>query len=318
MYYRLLLTDDEFKSLDIPLTTDQYVSLDYQIKKGLCREPVVIWHDYILEGHQRYDLYQKYHVPFNVEMQYMANRYLAAAWCCRKQLTRTDLTANAEAWLLYRLFNIEQKIAQREKARDFFQYRQLSPSKRAGTDECTKSTDVTVIQERICEEYKISLATLRRYIIYGKSLDQLEKIVPTVRKRVLTGDLEVARVHVPDLLKMPRQDLQEKVDNPRCHKLEVPRPEKPLKYVPKKSRQSHNNIKLSTGIKEMPKYDPDAELNGLAFTVSAWKNAVSRAIEKTDFDHATIGGRAKLHGALEGLLEEINKLSSMVEVHFDD
>ena len=70
--------------------------------------------------------------------------------------------------------------------------------------------------------------------------------------------------------------------------------------------------------KQMPAFDPDAELKGLTFTVSAWKNAVSRAKEKTDFNKATVVGRYRLKHALDDLLTEINELNRMLEVYFND
>lgn len=315
--FRVLLIDDEFKSLDIPLTTDQYVTLEYQIRKGLYREPVLVWNDYIIEGFQRYNLYQKYHTFYRVIPEFLSNRYLAVAWSCRKQLTRTDLTANAEAWLLYRLYNTEQKIEQKKRAKDTFQYKQLSPSTHSVPNLIRQVREDTAVLERISAEYKISSATLKRYNAYGKSLDQLERIFPGVRNRILTGDLEVARTRVPDLLRMPRQDLRAMIENPRCHRLDPPITEKREHTASKRGRRS-NSIKLNTGIKEMPAYDPDAELNGLVFTIGAWKSAVSRAIEKSDFDKATITGRVKLQDALSGLLTEINKLNDLVEVNNRD
>ena len=296
--FKFLLIDADFKCLDIPLKTNEYQTLNNQIRNGLCKDPVFTWNDYIIEGHQRYDLYVKYHTYYHVSPQFINSRPLALAWCCRKQLTRTDLTSNAESWLLYRLYLTELKIQQMKEAKDQFKYKQLSPSIRYEYGTGQPMRENVAIMEMISSEYKISCGTLRRYITYGRSLDHLEKMFPGVRNRILTGDLEVARVHVPDLIKMPRRDLKEMIENPRCHRLEPPKSEK-NEFVSIKRYKRNPGIKLETGIKEMPVYDPDAELNGLVFTISAWKNAVSKAIENNGFNNATDNGKLKLKETLD-------------------
>lgn len=315
--FRVLLVDEEFLSLDIPISPEQYAEMGYQIKKDIYREPVVIWQDYIIEGFQRFNLYQKHHKYYPVESHNFSSRYFAVAWSCRNQLKRKDLTANAEAWLLYRLYGAEKKIEQKKKARDQFQYRQLSPSTHSWPDEQFPQKEEPVVIDRICAEYNISAATLKRYITFGQSIDQIEKLFPGVRNRILTGDLEVARARAPDLLRMPRKDLQEMIENPRCHRLDPPKDEQDTNKS-LRNRKRARNVKLKTGIKEMPKYDPDAELNGLTYTVSAWKNAVSRAIEKSDFDKASMMGKHRLRTALEALITEITKLNDKLEVHFGE
>lgn len=306
--FRVLLVDDEFQSLDIPVSPEKYAEMEFQIKKDIYKVPVVIWRDYIIEGFQRYNLYQKHHKYYSVDSPYFGNRYIAVAWSCRNQLKRTDLTANAEAWLLYRLYDVEKKIAQKKKARDQFQYRQLSPSTHSWVDEPHPRRENDTVQRRISSEYGISSATLRRYISFGESIDQLEKLFPGVRKRILTGELEVAKARAPELLQMPRQDLRDMIENPRCHRLDPPKDEIKEKKTGDSNRRAHG-IQLKPGIKEMPQYDPDAELNGLTYTVGAWKSAVSKTIEIIDFDKASVIGKYRLRRALEELLAEINKLN---------
>ena len=64
----------------------------------------------------------------------------------------------------------------------------------------------------------------------------------------------------------------------------------------------------------MPAYDPDAELNGMTFTVSSWGRTVSRVREKTDFQAATPEGKQRLQQALTGLMAEVNELNQILEV----
>ena len=41
-------------------------------------------------------------------------------------------------------------------------------------------------------------------------------------------------------------------------------------------------VPLTVGIKDMPAFDPEMELKGLALTIPTWMNAMERARSKTD------------------------------------
>ncbi len=296
--YKLLLEDDEFKTLDLPLSEEKRTALEYLIGKDLCHEPIIVWHERIIDGYERYQLYQKYHRTYGVKEENFTGRNQAIVWICQHQLARHDLTTNAEAWLLSRLY--EAKCSDATSA-------ETSPAQ-----ETRKA-----IQDQICKDRHISEASLRRYVAFGKQLDSMEETHPGVRNRVLTGELKVAREHMKELLSMPASDLQRMINDPACQKLI------PIKLKPKKrhvrllKRYVHEN-KPQSGIKKMPAYDPDAELNGLTFTVGAWGKAVSRVKEKVDFQVATEDGKKRLRQALTGLIMEVNELNCKLEVVSDE
>lgn len=315
--FKVLLIDEEFKSLCIPIPGTEYASLEYVIKKEVAHPAVIVWKNYIIDGFEQYNLYQKYHRYYSTEELFFGTRDQAAAWICTHQLERTNLNMNARAWLLYRLYCAERKIIRKKQAKETFQCKQLSPSSRFEDDSVSPLKEETTVLERISREYRLSSATLRRYVVFGKGLDQLEKRFSGVRNRILTGELEMARVHMSDLLAMPQGELQEMIDNPKCRRLTPPKQEKPEKQIVSGSGRTRS-MKLKTGIKEIPAYDPDAELKGLTYTVGAWKSAVKRTKENTDFNKATVAARYRLRFAIDELITEIKELNRMLEVHFGD
>ena len=68
----------------------------------------------------------------------------------------------------------------------------------------------------------------------------------------------------------------------------------------------------------MPEYDPDAELNGLRYTIPAWRKAILRTAIRTDFSRTTDNGKEGLKQALRGLVVEAECLSKMLEVNKND
>lgn len=120
-------------------------------------------------------------------------------------------------------------------------------------DLINRYTDVVL---RLSTEYQIHPDTLVRYHSFGTKLDLLEKDFPGVRSRVLTGNLEIQLSHISPLLEMPKDQLRQMIENPRCKKLSAPR-EKQSKVKPESSRRKKTKIILQTAIKQTPEYDPD-------------------------------------------------------------
>ena len=51
--------DPEFRDLIPPLSQNEYEELEKSILSEGCRESIYTWNDYIIDGHNRYDVLQK-------------------------------------------------------------------------------------------------------------------------------------------------------------------------------------------------------------------------------------------------------------------
>ena len=52
MGLRKLKTDEEFKHLIRPLLRKEYLQLEQNLLADGCRDPIVVWHDVIVDGHR--------------------------------------------------------------------------------------------------------------------------------------------------------------------------------------------------------------------------------------------------------------------------
>ena len=170
----------------------------------------------------------------------------------------------------------------------------------------------TEVQDQICREYHFSEASLRRYVFFGKQLDILEESFPGTRLRILTGQLKVAREHMKALLAMPETELRGMINDPECQRL-IPQKAARLQHRKTRIRMLTARPEPHTGIKQMPAYDPDAELNGLTFTMGSWEKAVSRVRQIADLEAATPTGKQRLKQAITGLMTEVGELNSRLE-----
>ena len=311
MYRSFLLVDYEFRTLNIPLPPDKRKVMEEQIRKNRQTLPIPTWNSYVLCQYDTYELCEKHHMTFYTEDKYFPSRPHAIAWICRQQLLRNDLVKPARIWLLYRLYKAEKAIIKSKQSKDYFQYRQLSPSLR-DTGPMIDTNRYPGVVLRLASEYRIHPDTLVRYHSFGKKLDQLENMFPGVRARVLTGKLDIQLNQISAVLEMPQKQLREMIDNPRCRKLTVPKDETPPNK-PVSNRRKRSKIILQTAIKQTPEYDPDAVLRGLSYTVATWRKTLTQTREKPLLQTATESEKKQICTMLQELTAETNKLIHHLE-----
>lgn len=316
MYRSFLLVDYEFRTLNIPLPPEKRRALEELVRKHKQDTPIPTWNSYVLNQYDLYDLCEKHHTLFYTEDKYFLSRHHAIAWICRQQLLRGDLVKPARVWLLYRLYKAEKAIAKNKNSKDYFQYRQLSPSMR-DTGPITDTNRYPGVILQLSAEYRIHPDTLVRYHSFGKKLDLLENQFPGVRTRILTGKLEVQLNQMNSIIEMPREQLREMIENPRCRKLVAPKGSQSLNK-PEPSRRRRNKIVLQTAIKQTPEYDPDAVLKGLSYTVATWRKTLSQTMEKPLLQTATESGKQQICTMLQELNAETNKLIHHLEEQTDE
>jgi hypothetical protein len=87
-----LRIDPEFKALLWPLSKEEYEQLEQNILAEGCRDPLVVWQDIILDGHNRYEICQKHGLEFQtVPKLTIATRQDAIDWIDKNQLGRRNL-----------------------------------------------------------------------------------------------------------------------------------------------------------------------------------------------------------------------------------
>ena len=313
--YRLLLSDTVFRELNIPVSPEARMELDRKIRKNEPTNPIITWKGYILTGYEQDDLCLKYRRSPALKEMVFPRKSDAVAWLCREQLKRSDLNWTGRAWLISRLYEALREIAKRQTAKDNFRYRQLSPSTQ--TDEYARPPQENVsILKLLGEEYNLHKETVRRYVQFGRKLDRLEEKIPGMRVRILTGNLTVMMTHMSALLKMPAEQLEQMADDRHTRQLIPPR--EYYTPVPQNRKSSKKrNIKVETAIKKMPEYDPDADINGLRYTVSAWRNAITRTALQADLRRATPEGKNSLKQELRKLIFESDTLCQILDIRED-
>jgi hypothetical protein len=106
-----LKIDEEFMSLIPHLSDDEFNQLEANLIADGCREPIVVWSGFILDGHNRFRICNEHDIPYDTVVKDLPDRDSAIEWINRNQFGRRNLTAGNRSILALRLEHIIQKKA---------------------------------------------------------------------------------------------------------------------------------------------------------------------------------------------------------------
>jgi N6-adenosine-specific RNA methylase IME4 len=92
-----LIIDQEFKALIPPLAPDELSQLEANILRDGCRDPLVVWGDILIDGHNRHEICTRNGLPFETVQIQFESRTHARIWMRNNQAGRRNLTT---AWRL--------------------------------------------------------------------------------------------------------------------------------------------------------------------------------------------------------------------------
>ena len=86
-----MIINQEFKNLIPPLSKEEYLLLEQSLKSEGCRDPLVIWNDTLIDGHNRYKICTDNNIEFKTIIKEFKNDDEAKIWIIDNQLARRNL-----------------------------------------------------------------------------------------------------------------------------------------------------------------------------------------------------------------------------------
>lgn len=89
----LIQIDKEFKDLIPPLQKEERDQLEANIKAEGCRDPLTVWGDILMDGHNRHEICTRLNIPFKTVEISFPDRSHAIEWVIKNQFGRRNLSA---------------------------------------------------------------------------------------------------------------------------------------------------------------------------------------------------------------------------------
>lgn len=283
-----LQIDQEFKELIPPLSKEEFNLLEENILKFGCIDPICTWNNTIIDGHNRYSICTKHNLKFNIQAFNFELREEAKDWICANQLGRRNISDETRKYLIGKRYEMEKILLNNPDGKN--QYSKIYKENEEIKEERDRNhRPVTAI--KLGKEYNVSTRTVLTYANYSKAIDKLNTEEPDLTQRILNGEIKVPQNQVIRISK-----LSPKIKN------------KIQKYLKKETNSTDYLIKPKTvanekkyKIKEMPEYDPNAELVSLSFTIPSWIESLDRVLSLSKYKTATKDVKNKVKKELHNL-----------------
>lgn len=305
-----LIIDPEFRDLIRPLRSDEYITLEENLKKDGCREPITLWRGIIVDGHNRYEICTRLGIPFKTVNKEFDSREDTIAWICANQLGRRNITEETRKYLIGKRYSAEKTISARKNQQGVNQYTLPPAFGDTGNALIPTASQSPRTSERLGAEYHMSHATIEKYGAYASALDQIAEKDPALLPKILGGRYKISHDNIVALSKLQKSDVRR--IGKKMKKKEV---NKGSEYIPFRFTREQINTSakpdgsgLQPAIKSMPQFDPDSEVTGLALTIPSWANSIERTRNNTDLSIVSSEAKNNLEKALSDLLEVISEI----------
>ena len=165
--------DEGFKSLLPPLSDQEYKGLEASILKNGCIEPLTVWGEILIDGHNRYAICTEHNFEFQTKAIEFEDRDAAEDWIDNHQLSRRNLTPGQYKGIMGRMYNRRKKAIGR-------------PEKQCGQNDHINST-AAATADAIAEEHGVSEVTVRRSGKLMESIGKLKDIQPDLEDCLYEG-----------------------------------------------------------------------------------------------------------------------------------
>lgn len=310
-YIYELKVDTGFKQLIPPLSAKELERLEHNIIRDGCREPICVWNNTIVDGHNRYEICKRQRISFTIQHIDFENREEATIWICANQLGRRNIAEETRKYLIGKRYEME-KI--------------LGAHNAAGTNQHTKKEvrakmlpeppfGVTAgrTRERLGQEYNISHATVLKYEKYSQALDSLSRVVPELVPKILSGKVKISLENTVELSQLSGQEVKRLCQRMPEDTMEFDR--KLRMILPKnQGLEKKSSLPIPAGsVKDMPAYDPDAEISSLALTIPSWISSINRTCSTVNLSVVTDNARSKLEQQLLELNQTIDSMLAAIK-----
>ena len=293
-----LKIDPVYKDLIHPLSKYEYEQLVENICRDGCTVPIVTWRGTIIDGHNRYEICHKYRIPFSYEERDFYSRDEVISWICANQLGRRNISEETRKYLIGKRYDAEKIINSRKNALGRNKFLDETPDEKDARHKEHRTANI------LGEEYHLSHGTVQKYAIYSRAMDSIGKKDHKLAAKILAGNYKVSHENVVELSKLPLEEVK-KVSRgigARSSRLVSFRNTRQEIQENAERRKQQEQI-VGPSVKDMPEFDPDAEVSSLSLTVPSWIGSIQRTRSNSDFANVSETAKTSLEKVLFQLQE---------------
>lgn len=275
------------KNLEV-LKNDLFCHPDHRV--------VHLWTGNHLDDREIYDICTQSGLQLAIREMHFSDVNEAAVYVCKNQMKRPDLTSEYMKYLIGQRYHYEMTVRLKQNPND---------SKMA-------------IASMIATEHYISAGTVKKYYFYAIAMNTLFDQDMMFAKDILSGKLkishentlELSRLRPDEIKAIAKSVVEERIDHITWSYIRSEVKWSHIQPRSPKSRREKREEKAGSRItiRQMPEYDPDAEVNSLCMTIDSWISSIKRVSNSDNFPKITAKASLRLMKKLSQLENTINSI----------
>lgn len=312
MRYRYqLIIDPEFESLVPPLSKEEFAQLEVNILRDGCREPITIWDNVILDGHNRYKICRRHDIRFDVNPILIENRDEAVAWICSNQMGRRNISEERRRYLIGKRHEAEKRLGAMNPD-GHNQYTEVRP-KMCVEPPAEASSRKT--SRKLGREYHLSPSTVEKYSKYSKAIDRITEVDRNFGHQLLSGDMRVSCENTLGIAQLTDRQIQTVTNAARERNMHYLDREIIIDVIRQAPADPASAVSVPriVSVKDMPEDDPDAGISSLTLTIPSWRSTIERVHHTFNFQGASPQAKTRLTVELNRLKQTIDEMVGRIE-----
>lgn len=293
-----LRIDKEFKLLTTPMGQIDYLILEEDIVDNGCREPIVVWEGIIVDGNKRYEICLRWDVPFEIKEINLKSRDDVIHYICKSELRKDDVSEERRKYLVGKLYYSALSITGRKR------------------NPCKLYADISKqgIKHTIANQYSYCRSTVEKYAEYSKLIDKITKVNAKFVHQILSGRIRIAHTTLRFIYELSGVEINFLYDYICENHLRHLEEKDAREIIERNFKTKKRKVRRTEiMIKQMPEYDPDAEVSSLLLTIPSWISSIERTQNIADLQRITLEARIKIDTKLRELEETINNFRDAIE-----
>ena len=303
------ITSPEIRHLIQPREPSEYAELQASILAEGCHEPVTVWQDTIVDGWHRWNICERFNIPYEVKDISDKPWQQVIRDVCDAQLQRADISFAMRRYLVGKSFHaiLEERKEQYLASHPNRQHLPLHAVPKQKT------------AREVAGEFNMSYATILKYEAYAAAVDIIREKYEPLANTILFGSVRLSQDNATQLAQLPVDELAdinrsiergeiEHIDSNLIHRhLGLAAEPEPTALPPEDP---------TPAVRQMPAYDPDAELSSLTYTIPSWVRSIERAQDNCDLTQASMKAKLKLIQSLHLLEHTVGKFKNEMEDNY--
>ena len=187
----MLKIKEEFKKLIPALTTEEFKQLEDNCMAEGIREKILTWNGFIIDGHNRYEISQKWDLDYETESKSFKSEEAVKEWMILNQFGRRNLSNYQRSVLALELEEVFSKKAKESKSEKVSHFR--------NTGEVLQKSAKPDTRKELSKVASVSHDTIAKV----KKIQ--EKATPEVKAQLSTGEVSINKVYT-DIKKKEKKE----------------------------------------------------------------------------------------------------------------